>query len=123
MEGFALKQSGKVGDMTAGKPPADYVEYPYFEWYGEANGRCVLELEPNQVELLAQPIPAMESDPIDRKEQAENMAEYLGGMAKAVGIPNSHAVSTGNTVAVEQAKKTVSNILYTDRWCPVCRKR
>ena len=38
-------------------------------------------------------------------EQAENMAEFLSGMAKAVGVPQEHAIATGNTVAVERAKK------------------
>ena len=36
MEGFATIQKGKAGDMTAGREPADYVEYPYFEWYSDA---------------------------------------------------------------------------------------
>ena len=109
MEGFSLLQKGKVGDMTAGKEPVDYVSYPYFEHYGVENGRVVLELEPDQVELLTQPIPAMESEPNDRKQQAENMAAYLSGMAEAVGISQEHAVATGNTVAVERAKKVLEN--------------
>ena len=75
----------------------------------EDNGRCVLELEPDQVELLTQPIPAMESEPNDRKQQAENMAEFLSGMAEAVGIPAENAIATGNTVAVERAKKVIAN--------------
>jgi hypothetical protein len=109
MHDFSILQKGNVGDMTAGKPPQDYVEYPYFEWYSEDNGRCVVELEPEQVQLLSQPIPALESDPISRKDQAENMAQFLGSMADAVGIPAEHAVATGNTVAVERAKKVLAN--------------
>ena len=109
MQGFSAMQKGKVGDMTAGRQPQDYAKYPYFEWYSEDNGRCVLELEPEQVELLTQPIPAIESDPIDRKDQAENMAEFLSGMAEAVGIPQGHAITTGNSVAVEKAKKISAN--------------
>lgn len=109
MEGFSTVQKGKVGDMTAGREPVDYVSYPYFEHYGVDNGRVVLELEPDQVELLTAPIPAVESDPLDRKQQAENMAEFLGGMAEAVGIPAEHAIATGNTVAVERAKKVMAN--------------
>ena len=42
MQGFAPHQTGQVGDMTAGLPPHDYVNYPYFEWYGSENGRVVL---------------------------------------------------------------------------------
>ena len=29
-----------------------YVSYPYVEWYSETNGRVVLELDPEQVEIL-----------------------------------------------------------------------
>ena len=49
MRGFSTLQTGKVGDMTAGLPPQDYVDYPYLEWYSDHNGRVVLELEPGQV--------------------------------------------------------------------------
>ena len=38
LEGFCLVQRGKSGDITAGRPPRDYVDYPYIEWYAE-NGR------------------------------------------------------------------------------------
>lgn len=109
LKGFSVIQTGKAGDMTAGRPPADYAEYPYFEWYSEDNGRCVLELESDQVELLTDPIPAVESDPISRKDQAENMAEFLNSMANAVGIPENQAISTGNPIAVENAKKVSAN--------------
>ena len=109
LEGFAKMQKGKVGDMTAGRPPADYVKYPYFEWYGDDSGRVVIELEPDQVELLTQPIPACESDPVSRKEQAENMAGFLCGMAAELGIPAEQAVTTGNPIEVEQAKKAIVN--------------
>jgi hypothetical protein len=30
MEGFARRQTGKVGDITAGRPPIDYAPYPYY---------------------------------------------------------------------------------------------
>jgi hypothetical protein len=109
MDGFAAVQKGNVGDMTAGKEPADYVNYGYFEWYGDDNGRVVIELEPDQVEILTQPIPACESYPLDRKKQAENMANFLCGIAAACNIPEQNAVATGNTVAVERAKKVIAN--------------
>jgi hypothetical protein len=109
LKGFSTDQKGKVGDMTAGKPPADYGESPYFEWYSEDNGRCVLELEPNQVELLSNPIPAMESEPTSRKDQAENMAEFLNTFSDAVGIPQEQAISTGDPIAIENAKKVSVN--------------
>jgi hypothetical protein len=111
LAGFSHKQSGKVGDMTAGLPPYDYTPQgdAYFEWYGDENGRCVIELDTDQVELLSQPIPACESDPISREQQAGNMAEFLCGIADELGIPRQMAVSTGDTAEVEQAKKTAFN--------------
>ncbi len=95
--------------MTAGREPVDYVNYPYFEWYSDDNGRIVIELEHEQVEILTQPIPAQESFPLDRKKQAENMANFLSGIAAACDIPESHAISMGDTEAVERAKKVNTN--------------
>ncbi|MFC1605163.1 DUF2958 domain-containing protein [Planctomycetota bacterium] len=110
MEGFAKIQKGNVGDMTAGLPPADYIEGSgYFEWYSEDNGRVVIELEQDQIELLTRPIPAIESDPISRKQQAENMAGFLCGIASACSIPETHAVATADTRAIELAKKIIAN--------------
>jgi len=84
MRGFALCQTGNVGDMTAGLPPADYVKYPYFEWYGDRNGRVVLELDPENIEILTPPIPACESDPIDRQEQENLMTNFMTGLVDAM---------------------------------------
>ena len=109
MDGFAVRQTGKVGDMTAGLPPHDYGTAPYIEWYSAENGRVVLELEPVQMEVIGTPIPTCESDPISRKEQAENMAHFLGGVATELGISEKQAVCTGHTMAVERAKKVVAN--------------
>lgn len=52
---FAEHQTGIVGDMTAGLPPADYVLYPYLEWYGDVNGRVVIELDQGQVKVIGTP--------------------------------------------------------------------
>jgi len=111
LEGFATLQKGKVGDMTAGLPPHDYTPqgYAYFEWYGDDNGRIVIELKTDQVELLTQPIPVCESDPIDRKEQAENMAGFLSGLASEFDIPENQAITVGDTATVEHAKKVIAN--------------
>lgn len=84
MEGFAPAQSGKVGDRTAGLPPLDYAAYPYIEWYSEANGRCVLELGEREVEVVGKPIPAIESDPVDRKKQDALLAGHMVGLVKAL---------------------------------------
>jgi len=84
MHCFSSNQTGKVGDITAGLPPQDYVAYPYIEWYGDENGRVVLELEPDQIRVIGEPIPAIESDPISRQEQAQNMIDFLRGLAESM---------------------------------------
>ena len=111
MEGFSILQKGDVGDMTAGLPPCDYgaLGQGYIEWYSDKNGRVVIELETDRVDLLISPIPACESDPIDRKQQAENMANFLGGVATALDIPQDNAIAAGYTVAVEKAKEVLAN--------------
>jgi len=109
MKGFSKLQKGNAGDMTAGREPVDYVNYGYFEWYSEDNGRVVIELDRDQVENLTQPIPACESDPLNRKMQAENMANFLCGIAAACGIPETNAVAIADTRAVERAKKVIAN--------------
>jgi hypothetical protein len=87
LEGFSAVQTGEVGDMTAGLPPQDYVAYPYFEWYSEANGRVVLELDPEQVQVIGAPIPAVESEPVSREKQTQNMARFLAGLSNTLQVP------------------------------------
>lgn len=82
MQDFDSDQTGKVGDITAGLPPRDCVDYPYIEWYSDQNGRVVVELEPDQVEVVGTPTPAIESDPVDRQQQAENMADFINRMSQ-----------------------------------------
>ena len=77
MKHFALRQTGQVGDITAGLPPHDYASYPYIEWYSEQNGRVVLELKCEQIAVIGTPIPACESDPVSREEQQNNMTDFL----------------------------------------------
>jgi len=81
MEGFASHQKGNVGDITAGLEPRDYVGYPYIEWYGDANGRVVIELEHSQIKVIGKPIPADKCEPISHEEQAKNMADFMTGLA------------------------------------------
>jgi hypothetical protein len=110
MEGFSKLQKGNVGDMTAGLPPADYVQGSgYFEWYSEDNGRVVIELEQDQVELLTQPIPAMESDPISREQQNRNMAAFLGGLAQEMNIPAERVICVGGDTVVKADKRAANN--------------
>jgi len=85
MDGLAVHQTGKVGDITAGLPPQDFANYPYIEWYSKENGRVVLELEPRQVRVIGTPIPASETEPVSREEQGRNMANFLCELAGHVG--------------------------------------
>jgi len=100
MNGMSTQQVGEAGDITAGLPPVDYLPYPYIEVYTEANGRIVIELAPDQVEVIGRPIPAIESDPISREKQQQNMARFLAGISKASGLlaiaPGSKLVSDPN---------------------------
>jgi len=99
MKGFSPVQTGSVGDITAGLPTGkdlekgvdtyEYTSYPYIEWYSDKNGRCVLELEPSQIEIMTRPIPVIESDPIDRNKQHENMMGFISTMCQALKNPKS----------------------------------
>jgi hypothetical protein len=86
MASFSPRQTGEVGDITAGLPPQDYSSTPYVEWFGQENGRVVIELSPDQVKVIGRPIPACESDPISREEQARKMAGFLAGLSQAAGV-------------------------------------
>ena len=80
------EQIGKVGDMTAGLEPRDYVGYPYLEWYGDRNGRVVVELDSEQIQVIGTPIPSTECEPISRKEQNTNLFDFAKQCAKDIGI-------------------------------------
>jgi hypothetical protein len=62
-----------------------YVDYPYIEWYSEANGRVVLELDPTQVEILdgaAQPREKTAEEFVaDQSRRQKAMTDFLGNMA------------------------------------------
>jgi hypothetical protein len=70
--------------MTAGEEPRDYVDYPYIEWYSDANGRVVLELERSQLAILTDS-PAFEVRRLDRGKQAQNMRRFVTGILKETG--------------------------------------
>ena len=87
MRSFATHQTGRVGDITAGREPHDYGDFPYVEWYGDRNGRVVLEFDADHCEVIGTPIPACESDPVSREEQQANMAHFLAGVSAALDVP------------------------------------
>lgn len=97
MDGIAVHQTGKVGDITAGLPPHDYVAYPYIEWFSDDNGRVVIELEAGQVEVIGEPIPAAESFPISREQQGQNMGEFLSKITQELDVPPEGGVCVGMT--------------------------
>jgi hypothetical protein len=109
MEGLSLHQTGKVGDITAGLAPQDYTDYPYIEWYSQENGRVVLELEQVQVDVIGTPIPACESFPISRQQQAQNMGEFLAGLAAGLDIPKERAICAGSRVVLSGDRRAVNN--------------
>ena len=106
MQGFAEFQTGAAGDITAGLPPFDYVRWGYFEWFGDENGRVVIELEPDQIEVIGQPIPACESDPISRTEQNQKMAQFLAGLSQEMQVP---------AILVQAGTKPISDPTFTGR--------
>jgi hypothetical protein len=77
---FVAVQTGVVGDITAGLPPQDYGQSPYIEFYGNENGRVVVELDPIQVEVIGKPIPYNTTKPVDRKVQGANMMTFIMGL-------------------------------------------
>jgi hypothetical protein len=106
LESFSPIQTGEVGDMTAGLPPSDYVSgYVYLEWYSEQNGRVVLELDQDQIEVIGTPIPACESDPVSREKQQQNMAQFLAGMAQDLGLPAERTICIGAATVSKSAEK------------------
>ena len=87
MRGFAKKQTGKVGDITAGLPPYDYIrDRVYIEWYSDENGRVVIELPQENIKIIGQPIPWQECEPVSRKEQAQNMDGFMQEVAQQFGL-------------------------------------
>ena len=65
--------------------------------------------------MIGTPIPYIESDPISRPAQRQNMSEFLGEMASAVGIPAKNAVSmNGVTVQVRGNETKRGHKLLTE---------
>ena len=58
MDGLSVEQIGKVGDITTGLPPADYVNYPYIEWQSisvESNGKVWITYQDGTAQMLQPP--------------------------------------------------------------------
>ncbi len=100
MDSFAQHQIGSVGDITSGLPPHDYVDYPYIEWYGNDNGRVVLELATEQVKVIGNLLPWTQQQPVSREQQAKNMGKFLGNLARAVNLPPERVLCVGGKAPV-----------------------
>ena len=85
MEGFRKHQTGKAGDMTAGLLPQDYVDYCYLEWYGDENGRVVIELDTKNVMVIGTPVSADEAEPNSREEQNQHLMKFAAQCACDLG--------------------------------------
>lgn len=93
MDGFVTLQSGNAGDITAGLPPHDYGSHPYVEWYGP-NGRVVIELLPEEVEVVGTPLPWAGTEPVDRNHQDELLAAYVAGLAGSLERESGGPITT-----------------------------
>ena len=63
LEGFLAYQRGKAGDITLGRPPQKFIDFPYIEWSSAENDRVVLYLEPHQVAVLDEPMGVVAANP------------------------------------------------------------
>ena len=98
VRGFSLEQNGKVGDITAGLPPRDYGAHPYVEWYSEENGRVVIEPEAGQMEVIGQPVPLDKAIRVSRKEQAENLMEFMATIGRSLAKQQKRSASGAKDV-------------------------
>jgi hypothetical protein len=85
MDRFANHHTGRVGDITAGLEPRDYVEYPYLEFYSDQNGRIVLELDHEQLQVIGTPRPWREEMAVSREEQQRNLLGWLSTLSAGLG--------------------------------------
>lgn len=90
--------------IEAGEPYYPYVAYPYIEWYSEANGRVVLELEPEQVEILDREVKPGEKNPRellrDHKKRQEAFHGFMAGMVRELSERNRKAGGDGNVTGI-----------------------
>ena len=99
MDAFAEHQTGRAGDITAGLAPHDYGSTPYIEWFGDENGRVVIELEQSQVKVIGQLLPWDQWEPISREQQDQNMGNFLGDIARAMNVPPERVLCVGKSTS------------------------
>lgn len=85
--------------IAAGDLFYPYVPYPYIEWYSEANGRVVLELEYSQVEIVdveAHRAKSPEQLFADERRRSEAMSRFLSSMASEFSRESRSKGGDGN---------------------------
>lgn len=87
--------------IETGDPVYAYSNYPYIEWYSDANGRVVLELGASQVEILDKGAPPpREKTPReiveDERKRDQAMTDYMTGMLKEISEENRKKGGDGN---------------------------
>ena len=87
--------------IEAGDLYYPYVDYPYIEWYSEANGRVVLELEPSQLEVVhGEAATVSEKTPSelvrDERKRIQAMGIFLSDMVKGLSDESRKQGGDGN---------------------------
>ena len=82
MQGFAEQQTGRVGEITTGKPPnCSRLDCPHIEIYSDQHGRMLIELEPGQLTVLGTLQPFLEAEPAGRGQQSMSEMAQRGVVA------------------------------------------
>jgi len=88
----------KAGDLYY-----PYATYPYIEWYSD-NGRVVLELGANQVEIVGDGQPQTEKTAEalaqDKRRRDQAMADFMAGMVKSLSDDNRKNGGDGNVTGM-----------------------
>jgi len=89
--------------IEAGDPYYPYVAYPYIEWYSEANGRVVLELDDAQVSVVGREAPR-EKTPAERlaarQMREAPLAKFLAGLVQDLAKQNREKGDDGGVFGV-----------------------
>lgn len=90
--------------IEAGDPYYPYVAYPYIEWYSEANGRVVLELDNAHVIEVLSGEPPREKTPRERREarekREEQLVKFLGSLVENLAKHNREKGDDSGVVGV-----------------------
>lgn len=89
--------------IEARDPFYPYVPYPYLEWYSEANGRVVLELDDSQVSVVDGGVVLRGKMPQERGEarrkREDQLIERLGGVVQDLSLKNRENGDDGGVIS------------------------